>query len=58
MTADTGGVRSFENSAGMATVAADVLMGAIEVEARAVVVEGLLGSCRCGEKQDREQDTY
>jgi hypothetical protein len=58
MTADTGGVRSFENSAGMATVAADVLMGAIEIEARTVVVEGLLGSCRCGEKQDRKQDAY
>jgi hypothetical protein len=42
----------------MAAVAADVLMGAIEIKARAVVVEGLLGSCRCGEKQDRNQDAY
>lgn len=58
MTADTSRVRSLENPARMTAIAADVLVGAIEIEARAVMVEGLLGSCRCGEKQDRNQDTH
>lgn len=53
MTADTSRVRSLENPARMTAVAADVLVGAIESEARTMVIEGLLGSCRSGEKQDR-----
>ena len=53
MTADTHRVRSLENPARMTAVAADVLVGAIEIEARAVMIEGLLGSCRGGKKQDR-----
>ena len=58
MTADTRRVRSLENPARMTAVAADVLVGAIEIEARAVMVEGLLGSCRCGEQQDRNKDAH
>ena len=58
MTADTSRVGTFENPARMTTVAADVLVGAIEIEARTVMVEGLLGRCRCGEQKDVNQDAY
>ena len=54
MAADTSRAGCFENPARMTAVAADVLVGAIEIEARAVMIKGLLGSCRCGEKQDRK----
>ena len=53
MTADTSRVRSLENPARMTAVAADVLVGTIESEARTMVIEGLLGRCRSGEKQNR-----
>ena len=54
MTADTSWVSALENAARMTAVAADVLVGAIEIEARTVMIEGLLGRCRCGEQKDRD----
>lgn len=49
--ADTGRDGAFEDATGMAAIAADVLVRAIEIEARAVVVERFLRHCRCTQQQ-------
>lgn len=51
MTACAGGASSFKNSTGVAAVAADILVSAIEVEAGAEMVEWLLGARRGGKQQ-------
>lgn len=51
MTAHAGGVGALEYPAGMAAVAADVLVGAVEIEAGAVMIKRLLCRCRGTQQQ-------
>jgi hypothetical protein len=52
MTACARGAGSFKNHTGVAAVAADILMSAVEVEAGTKMVEWLLCTRRGGNQQD------